>query len=427
MALAYVSNTIGTRALLGEEVKVSLDADDIGEVKSTVNYRYGEAQGKGYTVAFRRLAETHGNLDIPKLDEDGVPVPVPVDDGSLLALQIIPRTDSRKRRFESLSVKLSLELDPIRGSNQNPPSLVAYEPAADGSEFFQECVTSVKKTSGSEVGAGIQASTFAEGTVKRTWGTEKGFDQRRRLTLSSKSSGLHIGTDTYVTFDLTAASAEDGIGDSLAVALIVKRSPGTSFYIVATSNASVNTRLSDFVPSGWKPGEASRSKSEKHDLSKVVRLGPFGPAPIGAEQICPEGVDAKHLRKASNQVLKGLGWNQVEETLRSSRAARYLPSRPHEQRDIGSWHLSTRIWHSCIRRKRMRSKDYWRWHIRTMALTTLSVFKSRGYVTYIKYLLFKSMLLGATAPSLTLAGMARRPLARLQSEDQIRRSTRPAA
>ena len=304
MAFAAYDNSIPTHTLLDNEVEVALDDENTGELKSQVNYRDGEIRRKGYSVAFRRLAETHGNLDPPKPDEDDELFPTSVDDGSLVVIKIIPRTESpQKRRFELFSITLSLELDGSLGGNQRPPSIIAYEPAADGDEYFQEFVTHVTNTTSFEASLGLQAPTAVEGTLGGTRSTERSFEQRRRLKLSSKSTGLHAGVDTEVTFDLTPASEEDGIGDSLAVALIVKRSPGTSFYIVAKTTARVTTRLKDIVP----------KMSSDHDLKNSLRLGPFGPASVAGEQKCPEGVDPKNLRLASDTLLKGLGYVHVAE------------------------------------------------------------------------------------------------------------------
>ncbi|KAK3306077.1 uncharacterized protein B0T15DRAFT_575287 [Chaetomium strumarium] len=204
MSFTYGSKNISTRALLDDEVEAILDDEDTGELKSQVHYHDGEIRRKGYTVAFRRLVEVHGALDMPP-ETQSFGASSPLDNGT-------------------------------------------YEPAADGDEYFQKLVIDVKKTSNSEAGIGLHAPTGAEGTLKSSWATEKSFEKRRRLKLSSTSTGLHKGTDTEVTFELTPASGEDGIGDSLAVALVVQRSPGTNFYIVARATASVNARLKDFLP-----------------------------------------------------------------------------------------------------------------------------------------------------------------------------------
>lgn len=268
--------------LRDEEVEIPLEQNDLGQVKSTVDYRYGEIHGKGYSVTFRRLEEAHGSLTGDT-----------ADNGSLLVFKINPKTDSPKRRFKHFSVTLSLVQGVGGNPNTEPPCLVAFEPAADGDQFFQEKVTSITDTRGFEAGIGVTPFTAIEGNLTGNITREKNYERRNLLKLQAQSWGTYSGIDTRVSFEIEPASEEDGIGDRFAVGLIVKRSPGTSFYVDVSTTADVNFRATDALP--WKSEQRQNS----------ARFGPYGPASTGV-QTQLQGVDIADLQAASNNVLKNL-------------------------------------------------------------------------------------------------------------------------
>ncbi|TFB01045.1 hypothetical protein CCMA1212_006896 [Trichoderma ghanense] len=290
MAFLYDDENLAAYGLEDESVDIDLDQDEHsqGEVKSTVKHNFGGTVGKGYSASIRRLEEVHGSLD------NGVE-----DDGSLLVLKVTPKTDSTKRMFKSFSVTLKLEGPPDGDFNGDPPSLAAFEPAADGDEYFQEKITHITQSRTLETGLSVKPPTALESTISHTSEVEKQFDQRRLLKLSAESHGLYPGIDTTVKFTLEPASQDEGIGDSLAIALIVKRCPGSNFYISVLTEAEVGFRARDLV--SWK-----------NRLHNSLRIGPFGPATSNRET-SPPGVDKTNLQAASNQILKSLAYLHMPE------------------------------------------------------------------------------------------------------------------
>jgi len=288
----FEDNTIPTCQLGVEALNLSLNEEQagLGELRSSTKYRFGTLTDKGYSVDFHRLEEAHGSLASGKSD---------TDDASLVVLRVTPKTDSAKRRFRNFTVTLTLEPADIY-SNADPPFLPAFEPGADGEEYFQEHVTNVTKTGTHQGTFGVKAST-ADFSYSPSKSTERQFEDRRLLKLTAKSDGDTEGFDTKVKFEITPAVEKNGIGDRLAVALIVKRAPGTMFFIKAVTSAKVSYRLEDTLH--WRHGK---------DHGSALRMGPFGPQKTGV-QTNPKGIDITNMMAAADKGLKSLAYLHLPE------------------------------------------------------------------------------------------------------------------
>ncbi|KAF2260628.1 hypothetical protein CC78DRAFT_547361 [Lojkania enalia] len=275
----------------GVELVLFDKVDGLGQVRSSVKYHFGTITEKRYTAEFRRLDEVHGRFN------GSSPI---VDNASLLVIRIVPKTDSSKRRFKEFTIAFTVQPDNSISSNDDAPWISAYEPAGDAAEYFQEHITTVSKTS--SIGASLTGKppVGVEPSVTSSVSTQRQFEQRRLLKLTARSFGEQRGRDTTVFYRLEPAFEPDGIGDSLAAALIIRRAPGASFYLKAVTTAKVSYRLGD-APT-WHLG-----KSQENSL----RLGPF--TPKASEQTRPPGVDQSNLEAASYQILKDLAYVHMPE------------------------------------------------------------------------------------------------------------------
>lgn len=276
----------------GREIVLGEKLTGVGEVRATNKYSFGTISGKGkrYSVQFHRLEEAHGSLTSNTAN---------VDNASLIVLRITPKTDSPKRRFKNFTVTLTLESGNIN-SNADAPSMVAFEPASDGDEYFQEYITNVTKTTMYQGTLGVKPS-MVDLSFSPSKSTARQSEDRRLLKLTATPFGETAGIDTEVKFEITPATEKNGIGDRLAVALIVKRAPGTSFFIKAVTSANVSYRLEDSLH--WVPGK---------DHGSVLRLGPLGPQKTGV-QTNPQGISVNDMMAAADKGLKKLAYLHLPE------------------------------------------------------------------------------------------------------------------
>ncbi|OAL20470.1 hypothetical protein AYO20_11490 [Fonsecaea nubica] len=288
----FEDNSIPTYSLGGKGLELFLNEEltDLGEVRSSNKYRIGTITDTSYSTQFHRLEEAHGSL---------ASHPPDADDASLVVLRITPKTDISKRRFKKFTLTLKLEPGDL-SSNAEPPSVVAFEPAADGDQYFQEHITAVTNTNTLQGTLGVKPP-MTELSVSPSKSTARQFEERRLLKLTTTASGESPGMDTEVTFEITPAVEKDGIGDRLAVALIVKRAPGANFFITAFTRADVSYRIADTFR--WRPGRRQ---------GNALRMGPFGPKRTGMDTH-PEGIDTTNLMMAADQPLKKLTYLHLPE------------------------------------------------------------------------------------------------------------------
>jgi hypothetical protein len=130
--------------------------------------------------------------------------------------------------------------------------------------------------------------------------TTKEFTKRflHKLTSETRHDPTDLDEPNVVYWELEAANKTDGIGDSIAVAVLLQRAKNSKFVIEMEVLAQAGMRASLL------------DAFHKH---KVSVMGPFGPG--GGSQKVPTGVDVKNLHAVSTEdvVLKQLAFVHVPE------------------------------------------------------------------------------------------------------------------
>ena len=265
-----------------------------GQLKSDLPHQIGFLSKPGYSVSFQRLYEVHGDF------EKGS-----TDNASLLVWKIQPKVDSPTRCFKSFKVTLAVE--PAKGArlNDDPPYVVSYEPAQDGVVYFSEHITNITNTSSIETSLSAQppiggASLGLTGSKSRT-------EEFKQRVLHKLSSGTIQDTGdagpNVVWWRLEPATQSDGIGDHMAVAVLIRRAKASKFVVSVDAEADVGFRAKISDP--WRV-------LRKHQ--KTI-LGPFGPVKGGAQSV-PTDVNEHDLHASSTaEILKRLAFVHVPEKL----------------------------------------------------------------------------------------------------------------
>lgn len=251
-----------------------------------------------FSVHFELIYEVQGGYNVG--DEDNA---------SLLVIRIIPRPDNLTRQFLRFKVTLTVLPEETKYTNGQPgvenedsePLLDSIEPASSGTQFADVFTTNETRetalkgnlqvqiygvTPGVEGSRSSTSEFKAHHLLKVTSGTE-----RTNMALSKKRANS-------VWWEIRAANADDGIGDSFTVAMLVKRPKGSKFRIEANTDGEIGVlseQLKRFVHTGL------RSKKDPSPL------GVFGPAQAGSVQRAPKGVDERNLHAASrDNILKAI-------------------------------------------------------------------------------------------------------------------------
>ncbi|KAH6961866.1 hypothetical protein BKA56DRAFT_185824 [Ilyonectria sp. MPI-CAGE-AT-0026] len=265
-----------------EEFLIPLDEWTKGgvEVRSDVAPQIAVLSKTAYSVSFQLLHEIHGQFEKNT-----------VNDASLVVLKITPRTDSRDRFFKRLTVKLTVQAGQRGRVIDEPPYIVSYEPAQKGEvQFSEKIITTARARSlqGSASGqppvGGLSLGVTASSSTTEQW---------ERRILHRLSSGILYDNATkgpdVIWWELEPAAKSEGIGDCMAVALLVKRAQGSGFFIHAGCEADVG-----FLAS------ANRLFRKRQKAT----MGPFDPA----------GVDEKDLHASSTkEILRELAYLHVAE------------------------------------------------------------------------------------------------------------------
>lgn len=263
-----------------------------GKLKSDLPRQIGTLSKPGYSVSLQHLYEVHGQFDKTS-----------TDNASLLVLKICPKVDSPGRCFKNFEVTLAFT--PAKGSkpNDDPPYIVSYEPAQEGVVYFSEHFTNVTNTSSLQGSLTAQPPVSGASLGLTTSKSKTAESQRRVLHKLSSGTVYDTGDEgpNVVWWRLEPATESDGIGDSIAVAVLIRRAKSSKFDISLDAKADVGFRARVSEP--WKVFQKRQ---------KTV-LGPFGPADGGARSI-PEDVDEHDLHAAStNEILKRLVYVHVPE------------------------------------------------------------------------------------------------------------------
>lgn len=277
------------------EVKAGIVLDG-GALKSDAPSHEGTLTKSGYEVVFQRLYEVHGQIGGPGSSPN---------DATLLVLKVSPRAD-QGRYFKSCRISLTVEHDPgdKKAYTSDKPTFKSYEPAQDGVWYIGEHMISRSET----------GETQANASGEIPGGVSIGFSASKSVTEESSKRILHTveaksawrpgsGRDAspyQITWTLKPAEKSNGIGDYMAVALLVKQHRGSKFVLQAESTAKVGLRA--------KLGDL-------FDGSVGITLGPFGTA-LRDDQIqnIPSGISANNLGAASREnLLQSLAFIHVPE------------------------------------------------------------------------------------------------------------------
>jgi len=265
-----------------EEIELSLDdvTTGLGELKSDLPTQIQTVKRSNYTVSIRRLYEVHG-----KFQKTGH------DEASLLVWKFSPKVKGENRRFTTFKVTLRFELSSQSDNNDDPPYIVSYAPAQDGAVFFSEHLTTVTRET--SIQGSLSAQPPAGGASVGLTATKAKTEESERRELNKLSSESHQEGDgrgdNVVSWWMNAPNHTNGVGDSIAVAVLVKRAARSHFVVHVTVDADV----------GFK----ARVSNKWQDLikGKSTRLGPYGPG-IGV-QSKPDGIDDQNLHEASTKNL----------------------------------------------------------------------------------------------------------------------------
>lgn len=254
--------------------------EDSGELKSDLPEILGTFADSTNTVSFQRLHEVHGSYE-PKSNISA----------TLLVLRVIPKAKGG-RPFKYFRVQLTFNNVAGSDPDDEPPSIFAYEPAQQGTQYISEIYTKVTKERNIE--ESLSAEQFGGGlSISASQKNAEEFQRRKLHTLDAgtDSDKMTSRTQNIVWWELKAAEESNGVGDQLDIAILLKISESTKFAVKAETKAG-------FV------GFSSRDIKLPFQKRKCIEFGPFDPT-RGNTQSIPDGVDAKELHAVStNEVLR---------------------------------------------------------------------------------------------------------------------------
>lgn len=274
-------------AIGDEDLVLNLEDEESAAVKGDQAPLVGTAKKSGYEVNVRRQHQVHGLFE-----------PYHSAEASLLVLKISCRADAIDDRIEFFSVKLRFEPAPDGDPDDDPPYVVAYAPAQEGDVSLSEHQTTVTKTRSLELtGSGQPPVGGASLGVKASGSTQKQFTQRHLYELQADSwpEPVSLSEPNVVRWRMKAATKFEGIGDSISVAVLLRRARSSRFSIRFEVKADVGflARVSEKLSNALKPRKKKGG----------IMLGPFGPAkganPVPDGQTIPEDVYPTNLHDAS--------------------------------------------------------------------------------------------------------------------------------
>lgn len=282
-------------------IKFDLDDwdDSLAAVKSGDSEYLSTIPNRGFSVEFQVLREIHGDYE----KESKVK-----DDASLLVIKMITHPKDREKKVLSCNVKLTvlmaisnLDDDYEIGGN---PEIVRYEPGGKGSVNYDDySVKMTDQTSGAlnlSIAPPTGGATIG-GSFSQSRSKEYSIRLFHELSAGRDRSDLGMTNANRAWWDVTAANKQDGIGDSLTVAILIKRPPGSRFRLSADTEGKI--------------GGLNLSLGKK----KVnQQLGIFPLPPNKITNKCPPGVMVDDLfASATAEVMRALqvGVHVSERTL----------------------------------------------------------------------------------------------------------------
>lgn len=198
----------------------------------------GEAPGNDFTMDFQLLYEVHGALD-----------PGDEDNASLLVIRMVPLPRKTDAQFGRLNVQLSVDLVSENGETAEDDdeiaSLLSFEPAAAGAQFVDVYTTNEERTGSLKASATVPVAQAASLGFEASHGSKSTFTRTHLLRVKANavktSPTIPSQLRNGARWQITAATKEQGIGDSFTVAMLVKRPRGSSFQLVAEVNGHIGT------------------------------------------------------------------------------------------------------------------------------------------------------------------------------------------
>jgi hypothetical protein len=265
---------------------INFDLDDwnpdAAAVKSDSDQYLTTIPSRGFSVEFQIVHEIHGKYERNIQIEDNA---------SLLVIRIIPRPKVSSNRILWFEVKLAvrtyLEPDDYDAAMGNDPEIIAYEPAPKGSVNYDDYTVKVTDEATSKTTLSIAPPVGGvTGSEEFSKSRSKEYSVRTLHELKSgrDKSDLSMSRPNRAWWDVTAANQQDGIGDSLTVALLIKRPASSKFQLTADTKAKMS---GTHVPWGKKKSD------------QVLGIFPLPPDPRTNK--CPQGVSTDDLHAASEE------------------------------------------------------------------------------------------------------------------------------
>ncbi len=262
---------------------------DSGQVRDDLPPKLGTITKSSFSVDFELVYEVHGGYN--KGEEDNA---------SLLVIRLVPKPDDLKRQFAWFRATLTVlsekidDLDTV--CDDQIPTIISTEPASRGEQFADVFTTNETRENTFKASLQAQVQAITPG-VEASRSSKSDFKQHHLLKVKSGTGragrtilALSRKAANQAWWEVRAANEKDGTGDSLTVAMLIKRPRGSKFRVEAGIDGEIGT----YSESLWKlmPSIVRRKKAP-------VRLDVFGPANAVLAQRLPKGVQVDNLHAAS--------------------------------------------------------------------------------------------------------------------------------
>ncbi|MCJ1394329.1 hypothetical protein MMC18_007207 [Xylographa bjoerkii] len=284
-----------------------VDQDRSGQLRTNQRPADLHQEVSRINISVRRLIEAHGLYDKNNSKQASLIV---------LRFKITSKDADQTRRVKALLIEFRLEKVPKK-DNWHDPFLVSFAPGLRGDIYINPLKE--KRVEGTEAGIEVAADAPAPfpghlGAHKNwTTSTEREKDSISKISADSKktvpSKGERQGDDV-VWWNITEnASKEDGIADTIAVAVLVKREASDKFQIHLNMEVTVDVKYQ--LANLWR-----KITSKRHEP-----LG-FDPmSPVDEEDGFPNNkFDRNNLREfADNDWLDKLAFVHLPEQLKTAK------------------------------------------------------------------------------------------------------------
>ncbi|EXJ88028.1 hypothetical protein A1O1_04955 [Capronia coronata CBS 617.96] len=270
-----------------EDLVLDLEDEETAALRGDLAPVVGTIQKSGYQVRIRRQHEVNGLFE-PHLSQEA----------TLLVLKFQLKADDPNDRITFFSVSLIFDSAPDADDDDDPPYLVSFAPAQEGAISLEEHQTTVTRTHEFKVtGSGQAPLNVASLNLEGSRSTQREYTQQDKYVLQTQTSRdpMTLSEENVVCWEMNAASTPEGVGDSITVAVLLRRARSSRFSISLEAHAHVGS-IANAV-------EKVKDLLDVRKKKKYKTLGRFGPAK-GAKQVpggqtVPEGIDPSNLYSCS--------------------------------------------------------------------------------------------------------------------------------